>query len=75
MRERVGRQVVAEKDMVADVVVGVGVEVRADGGGDNLAAVLVGEISVNGRDARCPSSTGCRAGERVKGVCIGIDQR
>ena len=43
--------------MVADVVVGVREDVGANGGGDDLAAVVVGECRINGRSARCPSGT------------------
>ena len=43
MSERVSNGVVAEEQMVADVVVDMREEVRADGGGDDFAAVVVGE--------------------------------
>ena len=43
MGECVSIGVVAEEQMVADVVVGVREEVRADGGGDDFAAAVVGE--------------------------------
>ena len=41
MSERVSNGVVAEEQVVADVVVDVREEVRADGGGDDFAAVVV----------------------------------
>jgi len=74
VRIRVCHGVVAEEQMAADVVVGVCKLVRADGGGEDLAAVVVGERGYNGRDARCPSSTRHRARERVKGIAVGIDR-
>ena len=43
MSERVSNGVVAEEQVVADVVVGMREEVRADGGGDDFAAAVVGE--------------------------------
>ena len=41
VRERVGCRVVSEKSVIADAVVGVDIEVRADGSGDDLAAAVV----------------------------------
>ena len=61
MSERVSNGVVAEEQVVADVVVSMREEVRADGGGDDFAAVVVGEYGINGRDARCPSGARRRA--------------
>ncbi len=58
---RVCHVVVAKEQLVADVIVHMCKVVRADGGGDDLAAIVVGECGVNGRAARCPSSARYRA--------------
>ena len=55
MGEGVGYGIVAKEQMVADVVVGMREEIGADGGGDDFAAVVIGESCVNGQDARCAS--------------------
>ena len=54
--------------MVADVVVGVREDVGANGGGDDLAAVVVSKCRINGRDARCPSGTDGN-GRTVRSTC------
>jgi len=73
--ESVGHGIITKKHLVADVVVHMCKEVSAEGGGDNLAAVVVGESGINRRDARCPSRARRRAGERVKGIAVGVDKR
>ena len=74
MSKRVSNGVVAEEQVVADIVVGVREEVGADGGGDDFAAIVVGECRINGRDARYPSSTSGWTRERVKGIEVGVDK-
>ena len=71
----VGHGVVAEEQMVADVVIGVGEELGADCGGKDFRTVVIGESRINGRDARCPSGADCRAGEGVKDVGVGFNWR
>ena len=71
----VGHGIVAEEQMVTDVVVGMGKEISADSGRNDFATVVVGEGRVNGQDTRCPSRARHRAGEGVKGITVGVDKR
>ena len=74
MGEGVGNGVVGEESLVADVIVGVRKEIGADGGDDNLAAVVVGKRGLNGLAARSTGNTRSRAGKSVEGVGVRFDK-